>query len=348
MINNTNIKKEFLEVANLSFSYNKQQYISHIKHFFSRKNKNIHNKQLHKKNMQSYVLENLSFSLKEGEFAVLGGSSGGGKSTLLRLLAGFEQPDKGIIYIYNKIYSDPTICIAPEKRSIGFLFQDHALFPQLTVEQNIQYGISHLSKEQQYEKTVNILYKIKLTGYAKRYPDQLSIGQIQRVALARALVMEPSLLLLDEPFSSIDSSTSFALIEELQEIKASNTTVIMVTHESIEAMYLADKIMLLSEGNIVQEDSPKQIYNNPKTFAIARYFDDANFIPIQQSICGQLCSPCGFINEKKIINYQDFKNSKEFYLCIRPHMVEMRSNISARFQGENWIVKKKILYGQSL
>ncbi len=338
----SNIKKEFLNVTNLSFSYASHNSISKIQHFFSRNRTQGTQAQ---KEAFPQVLKNLSFLLKEGEYAVLGGASGGGKSTILRLLAGFEQPSQGTISMYKKIYSSPTVCVPPEKRSVGFLFQDHALFPQLTVEQNIQYGISHLPKDERYEKTVNILYKIKLAGYAKRYPDQLSIGQIQRVALARALVIDPRLLLLDEPFSSIDSATSFALIEELQEIKASNTTVIMVTHESTEAMYLADKIMLLSEGKIIQEGSPSQLYNSPKTHAIARYFDDVNFLPIQQSICGQLCSPCGFIPEEKVLNYQDFKTTKEFFVCVRPHMVDIRSNISARFQGENWLVEKKYFMG---
>lgn len=324
---------KMLHIENLSFSYY---------HKSAKKSKYSLQKPLV---TEQKVLKNLSLSLYKGETVVIGGPSGCGKSTLLRLVAGFETPKTGSIFLNGQLCSSSKYCVPPEKRRIGFVFQDHALFPQMTVEKNIRFGIGHIDKEEQKSRTVDILHKIKLSNFAKRYPDELSIGQMQRVALARALVLNPSLLMLDEPFSSIDKDTSIHLIEELQEIKSAETAMLVVTHESFEALYLADKIILINDGSVMQSGSPEELYCRPKNRNVAAYFDEVNYLPIQQSVCGQLCSPCGFIDKRRIENYSFFKDKEFFHLCIRPHMIEIRTNIKARYQQENWVVIKKYFMG---
>lgn len=195
------------------------------------------------------VLSDFNFNMESGKICAIVGESGSGKSTLLRLIAGLERPEEGEIKIAQSIVSDNTKIVKPQLRNIGFVFQDFALFPHLTVEQNIAYGIKHNKS-----KTIdNLLKLVKMEGYNKSYPSQLSGGQEQRVALARTLAIEPKLLLLDEPFSSLDIGLRSELRKEIKGIvKKLNTSMIFITHDISDAIDIADEIIFLRNGKIVQ------------------------------------------------------------------------------------------------
>ncbi|GAB6188957.1 hypothetical protein JCM30566_06960 [Marinitoga arctica] len=192
---------------------------------------------------KDYILKGVDFQIKKGETVAILGESGSGKSTILRVIAGFERQQKGIIRLEDKILSSSNKFILPEKRNIGFVFQDYALFPHMTVKENIEYAKKGKSK--------NMLELVGLIGYENRYPYELSGGQQQRVALARTLATEPKLLLLDEPFSNLDENLKDKIRIELKEILIkANTTTILVTHDKNDALSLADKIIILEKGKI--------------------------------------------------------------------------------------------------
>jgi len=195
------------------------------------------------------VLSDFNFNMESGKICAIVGESGSGKSTLLRLIAGLERPDGGEIKVAQSIVSDNIKIVKPQLRNIGFVFQDFALFPHLTVEQNIAYGL----KDNKSEIIDNLLKMVKMEGYNKSYPSQLSGGQEQRVALARTLAIEPKLLLLDEPFSSLDIGLKSELRKEIKGIvKKLNTSMIFITHDISDAIDIADEIIFLRNGKIVQ------------------------------------------------------------------------------------------------
>ena len=195
------------------------------------------------------VLSDFNFNMESGKICAIVGESGSGKSTLLRLIAGLERPEGGEIKIAQSIVSDNVKIVKPQLRNIGFVFQDFALFPHLTVEQNIAYGL----KDNKSETIDKWLKLVKMEGYNKSYPSQLSGGQEQRVALARTLAIEPKLLLLDEPFSSLDIGLRSELRKEIKGIvKKLNTSMIFITHDISDAIDIADEIIFLRNGKIVQ------------------------------------------------------------------------------------------------
>ncbi len=201
----------------------------------------------------SLVLTDLSLNLHQGEIAALLGQSGCGKSTLLRTIAGFEPLIAGTIYLNGRIICSSTKYEPPEKRNIGYMFQDFALFPHLSAEKNIAFGLNRLSRTKRQQQTHHMLELVGLTAFADCLPNELSGGQQQRVALARALAPQPDLLLLDEPFSSLDSETTERLIPEIRKILLENgCTTFMVTHSKKEAHAMSDRMGLLEDGKITQ------------------------------------------------------------------------------------------------
>ncbi|MCJ8322522.1 MAG: ABC transporter ATP-binding protein [Rhizobiales bacterium] len=239
--------------------------LSHISHQYSEK----------------IVLDDISFSIDRGEIICLLGSSGSGKSTLLRLIAGVETLNTGSISINNNIIVDETTYLAPEKRHIGMVFQDYALFPHLTVVKNIMFGLGRNGKITR-QQAMEQLHYIGLTEYADEYPNVLSGGQQQRVALARTLVTKPEILLLDEPFSGLDSHLRTDLrIETKKLIKANNISAIFVTHDADEALYLADKIILINNHKIEQMGTPEQMLDKPETEFAAHYLRRYNEVDIK-------------------------------------------------------------------
>ncbi|MEN0006488.1 MAG: ABC transporter ATP-binding protein [Bacteroidota bacterium] len=198
---------------------------------------------------KKWALSNCSFSLEEGTICAVVGESGCGKTTLLRLIAGLERPEKGRVELKGAAVTTDRIFVPPQKRQVGFVFQDFALFPHLTVEQNIAFGLKNNKKE----TVTRLLRLIKMEAYAKSYPSQLSGGQQQRVALARTLAIEPLLLLLDEPFSNLDAALKTELRQEVKQIvKRLGTTMLFITHDLADAIDIADEIIFLKEGIVLQ------------------------------------------------------------------------------------------------
>lgn len=235
------------------------------------------------------VINNFSLEVEKGSFTTLLGSSGSGKTTLLRLISGFLEPTSGEIKVNGQIING----VAPEKRKIGMVFQDYALFPHMTVLQNLMYGLklknadspkaSRKTKEELLEiinKTASIL---DLAAFMNRFPGELSGGQQQRVALGRALVLEPGILLMDEPLSSLDTKLRQSVRAELREIQQRlKITTIYVTHDQEEALCLSDKIAVLNEGKLLQYGTSHQIYFEPADRFTAEFIGAANFINIEE------------------------------------------------------------------
>ena len=220
----------------------------------------------------------VGLELHRGEILCLLGPSGCGKTTTLRLIAGFDTSDAGTIHIGDRLVSGSNVNEAPEKRRVGMVFQEGALFPHLTVAKNVAFGLK--KGKQRRAKVAEALKLMDLEGYDNRYPHQLSGGQQQRVALARALAPEPDLILMDEPFSSLDAGLRQHLRAEVRAIlKERQATVVCVTHHQEEAMQLGDRVAVMNEGRIEQLGSPEEVFNNPETRFAAEFFGTADFLP---------------------------------------------------------------------
>jgi len=210
------------------------------------------------------ALNDVSFSLEKGSILAIVGESGSGKTTLIRLITGLEVLDKGTIILQEEVVSSDTIFIVPEKRKVGMVFQDYALFPHLTIFENIAYGLSKESNTK--ERVKKVLNLVGLPDVEKRYPHELSGGQQQRIALARSLAPSPELLILDEPFSNLDVLLRNQLREDISKIiKETNTTAIFVTHDIKDALAISDDILVLQRGNIVQGGKTKDVIANPSS-----------------------------------------------------------------------------------
>lgn len=234
---------------------------------------------------QTLAVDDVSFSLDEGDLLGLLGPSGCGKTTLLRLVAGFEKLDVGEIELAGQTICGDGQWVPPERRRVGVVFQDYALFPHLTVLENVSFGLKQLHRQGKLAKrevkpmVEEAIALVGLSKMAKRYPHELSGGQQQRVALARALAPRPPLVLLDEPFSNLDVQVRLYLRQEVRDIlKGIGASGIFVTHDQEEALAIADKVAVMSEGQLVQLDEPEEIYQNPASRFIAEFVTQANFL----------------------------------------------------------------------
>ena len=256
------------------------------------------------------VIEDFNLSVDEGSFTTLLGSSGCGKTTILRLISGFLNPDSGTIKINGEIQNN----VLPNRRKVGMVFQDYALFPHLTVEQNLFYGLNltRPSKEQkaQNEQIVKTTARnLDIESLMNRFPSELSGGQQQRVALGRALVLQPKILLMDEPLSSLDTNLRLKVREELKEIQQRlKITTVYVTHDREEAFSLSDKIAVMNNGKIVQYDTPENLYFEPKNRFAAEFSGAANFI--LQDGKTFLVRPDWLTVNEGILNSAESKNKK--------------------------------------
>lgn len=224
------------------------------------------------------VVDNLSLTISPGQVTCLLGPSGCGKSTTLRMIAGVERPDKGRVVIDGRVVSDNDRFLPPEARSVGLMFQDFALFPHLSVEGNIAFGLRGTREEKQ-RRVADLLERVNLPSFARKHPHELSGGEQQRVALARALAPRPRIMLMDEPFSGLDNRLRDGIRDTtLDVLKEEGTAVLLVTHEPDEAMRMADEIALMRGGRIVQSGAPYNIYNAPMDKAAASFFSDINVI----------------------------------------------------------------------
>ncbi|MCU7798502.1 MAG: ABC transporter ATP-binding protein [Candidatus Thiodiazotropha sp. (ex Myrtea spinifera)] len=249
------------------------------------------------------VVRGVSFDLEQGDIGCLLGPSGCGKTSLLRAIAGFEPLTGGEILLHGRSVSRPGATLAPEKRRVGMVFQDFALYPHLTVEQNVAFGLRGQSGKQRHGRVEELLDLVGLAGLQKKYPHQLSGGQQQRVALIRAMAPRPDILLLDEPFSGLDVELREQLAREVREIlKRESVTAILVTHDQLEAFALADAIGVLGEGRLRQWDAGYDLYHTPQDRFVADFIGQGAMIPGRVLAGGHVETALGsfkglFVNE---------------------------------------------------
>jgi iron(III) transport system ATP-binding protein len=224
------------------------------------------------------AVRELDLEVRKGEILAFLGPSGCGKTTTLRLIAGFESPDSGTVEVGGRKVAGPGLAVPPEKRRVGMVFQDYALFPHLSVEQNVAYGLPGGKKRK--GRVEEVLALAHLEGLGDRMPHELSGGQQQRVALARALAPEPAVVLLDEPFSNLDASLRVRVRSEMREIlRDAGATAVFVTHDQEEALSLADEVAVMMDGMVVQSAPPETLYHQPATRQVASFVGEANFLP---------------------------------------------------------------------
>ncbi|MDJ1464913.1 ABC transporter ATP-binding protein [Nitratireductor sp. GZWM139] len=223
------------------------------------------------------TLRDVSVSAEPGEVLCLLGPSGSGKTTLLRIAAGIEAQRAGQVFLNEREIAGPDVFLPPEKRSIGLVFQDFALFPHLTILDNVRFGLTALSGGEARQEAMNALERVGLDGYADAYPHVLSGGEQQRVALARALAPRPAVLLMDEPFSGLDSRLKDNVrAETLAILRQSRATAVVVTHDAEEAMRMGDRIALLKDGGLVQVGTAEELYHRPADLFVAGFFSEIN------------------------------------------------------------------------
>ncbi len=258
------------------------------------------------------IVDGVDFRLEPGSIACLLGPSGCGKTTLLRCIAGFEEIAGGEIRIHDQVVSRPGHRVSPERRHVGMVFQDYALFPHLDVERNVGFGLGGMSPQERRHRVDELLGTVGLAGLGHKFPHELSGGQQQRVALARALAPRPELVLLDEPFSNLDVDLRERLSVEVREIlKSEGMTAVLVTHDQHEAFAMADEIGVMSGGRIQQWDTPYNLYHRPANRFVADFVGKGVFVPGQvldashveielgvlksgvPVACSQGCAACG-------------------------------------------------------
>ncbi|HKX74393.1 MAG TPA: ABC transporter ATP-binding protein [Acidimicrobiia bacterium] len=235
------------------------------------------------------ALSGFSLTVPRGQFVTLLGPSGCGKTTALRLIAGFEKPEQGEIEVGGTLVASSQVHLPPDRRRVGMVFQDYALFPHLPVAANVGYGLAHHGSSQVRE----LLELVGLQGYEDRLPHELSGGQQQRVALARALAPQPEVILLDEPFSNLDAALRTRVRREVKAIlNAARTTALFVTHDQEEALAISDLVAVMREGRVLQADTPVDLYRNPVDPWVAGFLGEADFISGMAS-GGRVDTPLG-------------------------------------------------------
>jgi iron(III) transport system ATP-binding protein len=225
------------------------------------------------------AVEDVTLAVERGELMAVLGPSGCGKTTLLRLIAGFEAPDGGAVEVGEETVAGPGRFVPPERRRVGMVFQDYALFPHLSVEANVAFGLSRGTREEREAFTRRTLELVGLQHKARRHPHELSGGERQRVALARALAPEPEVVLLDEPFSNLDATLRADLRREVELIlRDAEATALLVTHDQEEALSLADRLAVMREGRIVQVGAPEEVYGRPASRWAAQFVGEVNVL----------------------------------------------------------------------
>ncbi len=289
------------------------------------------------------AVERLSLTVARGEILALLGPSGSGKTTTLRLIAGFEAPDEGRITLGERIVAEAgngrVAAVPPEQRHVGIVFQDYALFPHLTVAQNVGFGLQPLTRGGRRERVREVLDLVGLADLGRRYPHQLSGGEQQRVAVARALAPAPALMLLDEPFSSLDADLRAQMRDEVETVlRSTGTTAIFVTHDQEEAFTIADRVGVLNRGRLEQLGAPETIYHEPATAFIAEFVGAADFL-------SGIVTPEGIVTEiGAFTNVEARRPGERVRVMIRPDDV----TFVAKHDGEATILRRSFRGSETL
>lgn len=278
------------------------------------------------------VVSHLSFTLHTGEILALLGPSGCGKTTTLRTIAGFESPSQGRIFLHGQDVTD----LPPQHRRIGIVFQDYALFPHMSVLENICFGMRLIVQRERPAKAQQWLALMELQGLESRYPHELSGGQQQRVALARTLAAEPDLVLLDEPFSNLDAALRESTRKEMRRLfKQTGTTVILVTHDQAEALSFADKVGVMSQGKLCQFNTPENIYQTPNSAFVAEFLGHTNLIEVDIQN-QQASSPLGTLNIHTNETGRQWVSLRPEYIELTPDPLANGRVISREFRGHDF------------
>jgi len=287
------------------------------------------------------VIHDLDLTVGKDEIVCLLGASGCGKTTTLKAIAGLIEAKQGSIFIDGKLVSDEQSFVSPEHRNIGMMFQDYALFPHLTVANNIAFGLSKMSKAQKEQRVDEMLKLVHLIGCADRFPHQLSGGQQQRVAIARALAYKPSLLLLDEPFSNIDTQVRFELIADIRRIiKATQVSAVFVTHSKEEAFAFSDTLAIMHRGKIEQQGTPEQLFAAPCSKEVAEFLGQGIYLSAQVLTATEYKTPFGLVE-----SYVESKHNVSVGLIyVRPHQIELvADNQSDKFSKRATIISRRFI-----
>ena len=298
------------------------------------------------------AVRDLSFHIERGSIGCLLGPSGCGKTTALRCIAGFEAIDEGSIRAQGRLLSGPGVSMPPDKRQIGMVFQDYALFPHLTVEQNVAFGLSRSSRTEQQHRVAELLSLVGLADRRAHYPHQLSGGEQQRVALARALAPQPEIVLLDEPFSSLDVELRERLSLEVRAVlKQLGATALLVTHDQQEAFAVADVVGVMREGRLEQWATPYELYHRPSTRFVADFIGQGVFIRGDVLDSGGVRTELGVVP----LNGHAWRAGQQVDLLLRPDDVihddasELKAQICARtFRGAEFMYTLKTEAGTTL
>ena len=282
------------------------------------------------------AVKDVEISLDRGKFLALLGPSGSGKTTLLRMIAGFEMPNAGTVEIGEQLMVAPDLFVPPERRRVGMVFQHYALFPHLSVAQNISYGLPR--NEARKSRVDEVLELVGLVDLGSRMPHQLSGGQQQRIALARALAPRPEVILLDEPFSNLDPSMRVSVREEVKSIlREANETAVFVTHDQEEAFALADDVAIMRQGKIEQVATPEQLFHHPVNRFVATFVGQADFLP-GKVVDSTIRTELGPLPAK------DLNNGAELDVLVRPDDIA----ITPRADGIGQIVLRRFRGGENL
>jgi iron(III) transport system ATP-binding protein len=295
---------------------------------------------------QTHVLDNVSFEVSDGSMLAVLGASGSGKTTLLRVLAGFKTADSGHIAFGSLTVLAPNIMVPTQLRGVGFVPQEGALFPHLSVEKNVAFGLR--GKTKQRVRVQEVLELVGLQALAKKYPHELSGGQAQRVALARALAPQPDVLLLDEPFSALDKSLREELGQEVKAIlRALNTTSILVTHDQEEALGLADEVLVLMHGRVMQQGTPQVMYQTPSNVEVGKFLGDLIDLPVWEFSHGSVV--CG-LGQIKVSNTPIEQGN--YVVGFRPEQVILGQGeiyatvLGLRYHGYDTVVSLRLPTGE--
>jgi iron(III) transport system ATP-binding protein len=299
---------------------------------------------------QTLAVDAVTLDVPTGAFASLLGPSGCGKTTLLRIIAGLERPDAGTVEIDGREVDGPSGHLAPEERSVGMVFQAHALFPHLDIGRNVAFGLRDLDRTARRRRVAEVLELVGLTGLERRMPAQLSGGQQQRVALARALAPSPSLLLLDEPFSSLDAALRATVREEVRSIlQTAGQTALLVTHDQEEALSITDRVGVMFDGRLHQIADPETLYREPATRQVAGFVGDADLVAGTRAASFMVDTPFGRLPTAAPVT------SEQVTVVVRPENVDLRAEVDGpatvrhvTFYGHDTLVEVVLEDGTAL